>query len=81
VNGCHSEMLAKILEAAAQEPESGNALADALSKIAVTLNTQTEALVKIGGMINGIGPSVETAVVRGFHRAVGTVDENGVIVE
>jgi len=38
-------------------------------------------LVQIGGMLDKLGPTVEMAVIHGVHRAVGTVDEDGVIQE
>jgi hypothetical protein len=76
-----TEMLARLLEAATQEPEEEGSLARTLERIFATLNTQTERLLSIGGMIDTIGPSVERAVIRGVHRAVGNVDEDGVIQE
>ena len=79
--GTHSEMLAEILEAATQEAEDESPLAKTLEKIFTTLKTQTDVLVQIGGMLDKLGPTVETAVIRGVHRAVGTVDEDGVIQE
>lgn len=69
VNGTletHSEMLAAIMEAATQEPE-GSPLHDVLAKIAAILDTQTESLVRIGGMMQSI------------QRAVHGADEDGVV--
>jgi hypothetical protein len=79
--GTHPDMLAEILEAAAVEPEKESPLAKTLEKIFTTLKTQTDVLVQIGGMLDKLGPTVETAVIRGVHRAVGDVDEDGVIQE
>jgi hypothetical protein len=77
----HSDMLAEILQAAAAEPEEESDLANTLERIFSTLNTQTDTLVAIGGMLSQMGPTIEGAVVRGVHRAVGNVDEDGVIIE
>jgi hypothetical protein len=56
-------------------------LADTLERIFSTLNTQTDTLVAIGGMLGQMGSTIEGAVIRGVHRAVGSVDEDGVIIE
>jgi hypothetical protein len=63
-----------------------DALTQGLTLMVETQETQTEMLaterlLSIGGMIDTIGPSVERAVIRGVHRAVGNVDEDGVIQE
>jgi hypothetical protein len=79
--GTHSEMLAEILQAATAELEEESPLANTLEKIFSTLKTQTDVLVQIGGMLDKLGPTVEMAVIHGVHRAVGTVDEDGVIQE
>ncbi|QQP93216.1 hypothetical protein IGS68_29285 (plasmid) [Skermanella sp. TT6] len=77
----HTEMLAALLEAATVEPEKDSPLQKTLEKIFLTLKTQTDVLVQVGGMLDRMGPTVEMAVIRGVHRAVGTVDEDGVIQE
>ena len=77
----HSDMLAELLQAAAAEPEEHSGLADTLERIFSTLSTQTDTLVAIGGMLGRMGPTIEGAVIRGVHRAVGNVDEDGVIIE
>jgi hypothetical protein len=77
----HSDMLAEILQAAAVEPEEESGLANTLERIFSTLNTQTDTLVAIGGMLGQMGSTIEGAVIRGVHRAVGSVDEDGVIIE
>jgi hypothetical protein len=79
--GTHSDMLAEILEAAVVEPEKESPLAKTLERIFTTLKTQTDVLVQIGGMLDKMGPTVEMAVIRGVHRAVGIVDEDGVVQE
>ena len=76
----HSDMLAEILQAAATEPEESG-LANTLERIFSTLSTQTDTLVAIGGMLGQMGPTIEGAVIRGVHRAVGNVDDDGVIIE
>lgn len=81
VNGTletHSEMLAAIMEAATEEPES-SPLHDVLAKIAVILDTQTESLVRIGGMMDALGPTIQTAMMQAVHRAVHGGDEDGVV--
>jgi ABC-type transporter Mla subunit MlaD len=77
----HSDMLAEILQAAAAEPDQESGLADTLERLFSTLNTQTDTLVAIGGMLGQMGSTIEGAVIRGVHRAVGSVDEDGVIIE
>ncbi|UEM07991.1 hypothetical protein JL101_035670 (plasmid) [Skermanella rosea] len=74
-----SEMLARLLEAASEEADGDDSLSKTLKRIAVTLSDQTEALVRIGGMLTNIGPTVETAVLRGIQRAVNGADEDGVV--
>lgn len=77
----HSDMLAEILQAAATEPEEDSGVAKTLERIFSTLSTQTDTLVAIGGMLGQMGPTIEGAVIRGVHRAVGNVDDDGVIIE
>ena len=77
----HSDMLAEILQAATAEPDQESGLADTLERLFSTLNTQTDTLVAIGGMLGQMGPTIEGAVIRGVHRAVGNVDDDGVIIE
>jgi hypothetical protein len=74
-----SELLARLLEAAAADTEGDGSLSDTLKKFAVIFNTHTEALVRIGGLLNDLGPSVETAVFRGMQRALDDDDEDDVV--
>jgi hypothetical protein len=78
--GTHSEMLAKILEACSADPGE-SPVADLLEQIADAIKQQNETLVGIGTTLEHIGPSIEVAVIRGVHRAVGTVDDDGVVQE
>ena len=75
--GTHSEMLAQILEACAVDPGE-SPLTDLLQQIADAIKQQNDTLVGIGTTLEHIGPSIEVAVIRGVHRAVGTVDADGV---
>ena len=75
----HSEMLSKILQACAVEPE-GSELAETLERIADALERQNGALASIGKSLDHIGPGIEIAVMRGVARAVGADgadDEDG----
>jgi type II secretory pathway component PulF len=76
----HSEMLAQILEACAVEPGE-SPLTEALEQIVASIDRQHEALISIGETLENIGPGIEEAVVRGVHRANGTVDADGVVQE
>ena len=76
----HGEMLRAVLEAAA-EPVGDSPLADTLSRIHTTLQTQTDSLVRLGAIMAGLSGDVETAVIRGVHRAVGDPDDDGTIPE
>ena len=78
--GTHSEMLAQILEACSADPGE-SPVADLLEQIADAIKQQNETLVGIGATLEHIGPSIEVAVIRGVHRAVGTVDDDGVVQE
>ena len=78
--GTHSEMLAQILEVCSADPGE-SPVADLLEQIADAIKQQNETLVGIGETLEHIGPSIEVAVVRGVHRAVGTVDDDGVVQE
>lgn len=78
--GTHSEMMAQILEACSADPGESS-VADLLEQIADAIKQQNETLVTIGTTLEHIGPSIEVAVIRGVHRAVGTVDDDGVIQE
>ena len=55
----HSDMLAEILQAAAVEPDEESRLAEDAGAHLPTLNTQTDTLVPIGGMLGKMGPTVE----------------------
>jgi hypothetical protein len=76
----HGEMLRAVLEAAA-EPVGDSPLADTLGRIHATLQTQTDALVRLGAIMAGLSGDVETAVICGVHRAVGDPDDDGTIPE
>jgi hypothetical protein len=76
----HGEMLRAVLEAAA-EPVGDSPLADTLSRIHTTLQTQTDSLVRLGAIMAGLSGDVETAVIRGVHRAVGDTDDDSGIPE
>ena len=78
--GTHSEMLAQILEACSADPGE-SPVADLLKQIVAAINQQNETLVTIGETLGHIGPSIEVAVIRGVHRAIGTVDDDGVVQE
>jgi hypothetical protein len=78
--GTHSEMMSQILEACSADPGE-SPVADLLEQIAAAINQQNEALVTIGETLEHIGPSIEVAVIRGVHRAVGTADDDGVVQE
>ena len=78
--GTHSEMLAEILEACSADPGE-SPVADLLEQIADAIKAQNETLTGIGDTLKHIGPSIEVAVIRGVHRAVGTADDDGVVQE
>jgi hypothetical protein len=78
--GTHSQMLAEILEACSVDPGPSPVTA-ALEELVEAMEEQNETLVAIGQSLDRIGPTIEGAVIRGVHRAVGTVDEDGVILE
>lgn len=74
----HSKMLLKILEACTVEPEKSE-LAEVLESLCEAVENQTQTLADVGETLDQLGPSIELAVVRGVHRAVGTTDEDGVL--
>jgi hypothetical protein len=76
----HSEILGEILEACSAEPRE-SPLTEALKQIVAAINDQNETLVGISATLENIGSGIEDAVVRGFHRASGTVDDDGVVQE
>lgn len=78
--GTHSEMLAEILQACSADPGE-NPVVDLLEQVVDAIKQQNETLVGIGATLEHIGPNIEVAVIRGVHRAVGTVDEDGVVLE
>ena len=78
--GTHSEILGEILEACSTEPEE-SPLTEALAQIVASINQQNETLAGIGAALENIGPGIENAVLRGFHRANGSVDADGVVIE
>lgn len=78
--GTHSEILGEILEACSAEPGE-SPLTEALEQIVASINQQNETLAGIGVALENIGPGIEDAVVRGVHRANGSVDPDGVVIE
>ena len=76
----HSEILGEILEACSAEPGE-SPLTEALKQIVAAINDQNETLIGIGATLENIGPGIENAVLRGFHRANGSVDADGVVIE
>jgi hypothetical protein len=76
----HSEMLGRILEACAVEPEEST-LTEILEEIAAAIQQQTAALADIGKSLDNIGPRIEIAVVRGVSQATCRTDTNGVLQE
>lgn len=78
--GTHSEILGEILEACSTEPGE-SPLTEALEQIVASINQQNETLAGIGAALENIGPGIENAVLRGFHRANGSVDADGVVIE
>ena len=78
--GAHSEMLARILEACSVDP-GPSPVAAALEEVVEAMEQQNEMLLGIGQSLDRIGPAIEGAVIRGVHRAVGTVDEDGIVAE
>lgn len=70
-----TEMLDQILEAATKKPEKSE-LTEVLEQILSTLDVQTDSLVRFGKSLDGIAPSVEGAVMRGLHRAMGATDDD-----
>jgi hypothetical protein len=78
--GTHSEMLGLILEACSADPGESE-LTGVLERVANAIEGQNDRLTTIARTLEHIGPSIEGAVVRGVHRAVGTVDDDGVVQE
>jgi hypothetical protein len=76
----HSEILGEILEACSAEPGE-SPLTEALKQIVAAINDHNETLAGIGRTLENIGPGIEDAVVRGCHRASGTVDDDGMVQE
>jgi hypothetical protein len=50
-------------------------------EIAGQIERQTEVLTSIGGNLDGLGATVQVAVIQGFARALNNADEDGVIPE
>ncbi|MGC9271821.1 hypothetical protein [Acidiphilium sp.] len=65
----HTEMLAKVIEAATPSEESS--LEGAMRSVAVALRDQTNALVRVQEKLGGLGREIEAGVVRGMNTALG----------
>lgn len=91
--GTHSEMLGNVLEFCSVEEDGAPELHDALVEIANEMARQNDLLTMIGGNLNGLGVTVQTAVIQGFARVLNPApgsgpapgqqraDEDGVIIE
>lgn len=65
----HTEMLAKVIEAATPTGES--ALEVAMRSVALALRDQTNALVRVQETLGGLGVEIEAGVLRGMNAALG----------
>ena len=74
----HTEMLAKIFEAACPSEESGE-LEEAMRRVAGALRDQTTVLERVEAELSGLGAEVEAGVVRGLSQALGVngADDQG----
>lgn len=66
----HTEMLAKIFEAACPSEEGGE-LEEAMRRVASALRDQTTVLERVEAELSGLGAEVEAGVVRGLSQALG----------
>ncbi len=66
----HTEMLAKIFEAACPSEEGGE-LEEAMRRVASALRDQTTVLERVETELSGLGAEVEAGVVRGLSQALG----------
>ena len=69
----HTEMLAKIFEAACPAEEGGE-LEEAMRRVASSLRDQTTVLERVETELSGLGAEVEAGVVRGLSQALGADD-------
>ncbi len=65
----HTEMLAKVIEAATPSEESS--LEGAMRSVAIALRDQTNALVRVQEKLGRLGLEIEAGVVRGMNTALG----------
>ena len=68
----HTEMLAKLIEAAT--PSTASPLEAALAEIAGALRDQTAALQRVERELSGLGGEIESGVMRGLAGALGVAD-------
>lgn len=66
----HTEILSKLLEAAAPSEES-DGLPETMRRIAEALEEQTAVLQHVEAELGGLGAEVEAGVVRGLAQALG----------
>lgn len=71
----HTEMLAKLIEAATPSVESP--LEAAMAEIAGALRDQTATLQRVERELSGLGGEIESGVMRGLAGALGVVDVGG----
>lgn len=79
----HTEMLAKIFEAACPSEEGGE-LEEAMRRVANALRDQTTVLERVETELSGLGAEVEAGVVRGLSQALGVdgaSDEDDALAE
>jgi len=69
--GTHTEMLAKLLEAATQPPPEENPLEDLLRHFIAALDRQTDAFGQLDLTIQALPAEMENAVVQGFRSGTG----------
>lgn len=74
----HTEILTKLLEAAAPGEES-DGLGETMRRIAEGLKDQTAALERVEAQLGGLGTEIEAGVVRGLAQALGAeeAEEDG----
>ena len=73
--------LLNVMMEAITTPPPPSRMTETLERIFATLDTQTEALVRLTGILGDVNEGVERAVMRGLHRAVGNRGADGEVAE